>query len=420
MMFLGFFKEHLQGNEALIQLFGLKRNEKGLVQFIKDSESDVIVEMEDGHKFRIIAKGAEQKLRGLIWNGTRPDIILCDDMENDELVMNKDRREKMARWFNSALMPCLSASGIIRIVGTILHMNSLLENLMPRQVHKWSHQEPLKLWSEVKRNGWYSVKYRAHSPDFNFILWPTRFSKGWLEDKRASLIEQGLGDVYSQEYLNVPLDEATAYFKRKDFLELSKEQRDLKLNYYITVDLAISQEQRADYSVFLIAGIDENRNIQVRNIIRERLDGREIVDLILNLEKIYQPEVIGIEEMQVSKAIGPFLREESVKTGVFPSLYLLKHGGKDKIQRARSMQARLRAATVYFDKSQDWYQTFEDECTRFPRDTHDDQVDAFAYMGLLLDKLIEAPTKAETDEEEYLDQLREYHGDTGRNLTTGY
>ena len=79
MMFLGFFKEHLQDNEALINLFGLKRNDDGKVIFIKDTESDIIVQFADGHKFRIIAKGAEQKLRGLIWNGSRPDIILCHE-----------------------------------------------------------------------------------------------------------------------------------------------------------------------------------------------------------------------------------------------------------------------------------------------------------------------------------------------------
>lgn len=83
MMFLGFFKEHLQDNEALINLFNLKRNEDGKVLFIKDTESDIIVQFADGHKFRIIAKGAEQKLRGLIWNGTRPDIILCHEKDTN-------------------------------------------------------------------------------------------------------------------------------------------------------------------------------------------------------------------------------------------------------------------------------------------------------------------------------------------------
>lgn len=82
-MFLGFFKEHLQDNPALIELFGVKRSQEGKVVFIKDTETDIIVEMDDGHKFRVIAKGAEQKLRGMIWNGTRPDIILCHEKNTD-------------------------------------------------------------------------------------------------------------------------------------------------------------------------------------------------------------------------------------------------------------------------------------------------------------------------------------------------
>jgi predicted phage terminase large subunit-like protein len=420
-MFLGYFKEQLQENQALVELFGLKRNEKGQVQFIKETETDIIVEMEDGHKFRVIAKGAEQKLRGLIWSGTRPDIILCDDMENDELVMNKDRREKMRKWFYSALLPCISSKGIIRVVGTILHMDSLLERLMPKPYDRWSHQEPLKLWSETRRNGWTSIKYRAHTDNFSDVLWPEKHSKESLQQKREEYIGMGMPDVYSQEYLNIPLDESVAYFKRNDFDHETEEDKKLKLTYYITADLAISEADRADYSVFLIAGVDEYKRIHVKQIIRDRLDGREIVDTLINLQRVYDPEIVGIEEMQVSKSIGPFLNEEMIRQNVFLNIFKLKHGGKDKIARARSIQARMRAKTVKFDKGADWYPSFEDELTRFPRDTHDDQVDAFAYLGLLLNSLVEAPSIEEMEEEEYLYDLKEYGNSlNGRSTITGY
>lgn len=417
-MFLGYFKEQLQENKALIDLFDLKLNDKGLVQFNKDTETDIIVEFTNGDKFRVIAKGAEQKLRGLIWNGTRPDIILCDDIENDELVMNKDRREKMRKWFYSALLPCVSSRGIVRVVGTILHMDSLLERLMPLPYNKFTLQEPLKLSSQSRRNGWKSVKYRAHSDDFKYILWPEKFSKETLEQKRNEYTGMGMPDVYSQEYLNVPLDETKALFKRSDLIARTDEDKKALLKKYITVDLAISESERADYSVFLIAGIDENRIIHILDVIRQRLDGREIVDTLINLQRVYDPEVFGIEEMQVSKSIGPFLREEMIRENQYLSIYPLKHGGKDKIARCRSVQARIRAKTIKFEKSGDWYQDFEDELVRFPRDTHDDQVDAFSYLGLLLDKLIEAPTKAEQEEEDYADEYVSER--TGRNRTTGY
>lgn len=419
--FLGNLREQLQDNPTLADLFNLKRDSEGKVKFETDNATDIIVEFTDGTKFRVIAKGAEQKLRGLIWNGTRPDIILCDDMENDELVMNKERREKMKRWFNSALLPCRSANGIIRMVGTILHMDSLLENLMPKPWDKWTHQGELKLYSERLVGGWFSVKYRAHNEDFSKILWPGRWPAQKLKQERAGYIHQGLSDVYSQEYLNYPIDESVAYFKRKDFLPAREEQLAQKLHYYITVDLAIAEHERADFSVFMIAAVDEYKRLFIMDVIRERLDARDIVDTLINLQRNYNPEIVGIEEMQVSKSIGPFLREEMLKTGVYLNLKPLKHGGKDKISRTRSIQARVRAHSVFFNKEGDWYQTFEEECTRFPRDSHDDQVDAFAYLGLMLDSLVEAPTNQEIEDEEYNDELqRSGYAGSGKSATTGY
>lgn len=411
--FLADVKKELMDNDPLRALFKIK-------EFIKDSEDNVIVLCEDGHMFRIAAKGSEQKLRGLKWNNKRPDLVICDDLENDEIVMNPDRREKFKRWFYGALVPCMSKNGIIRIVGTILHEDSLLNNLMPKEFDRWTKRTELKTWTE-KPGPWLSIKYKAHSADFQHILWPTMYDKEWFIEQRQDYIERGIPDVYSQEFLNEPIDESISFFKRNDFLPISKEDKESKLNYYITGDLAISEAERADYTVFVVAGIDENKTIHIKDVIRDRLDGREIVDTIISLQRIYEPELFGLEEMQVSKAIGPFLREEMLRTGVFPSMMMLKHKGKDKMSRARSIQARMRARTLRFDKSGDWYASFEDELSKFPRATKDDQVDAFAYLGMMLDSLVEAPTKQEQEEEEYLEDVRQSNSySDGRSAITGY
>lgn len=419
-LFLGTFKQELQDNPDLIELFELKKNDKGLVQFIKDTESDIIVEFVNGDKFRIIAKGAEQKLRGLIWNGSRPDIVLGDDMENDELVMNKERRAKMKRWFYGALMPVLSQHGIMRLVGTILHMDALLESFMPNPNDKQTVIDGLKMYSK-KRTLWKSIKWKAHDPEFEEILWPERFNAAHFKALKEDFLKQGMPDVYSQEYLNVPIDESSTYFKRADFLPIRPDDKNKNLLYYVTADLAISEAERADYSVFIVGGVDEDKRIHIKNVIRERMDGREIVDTLIAIQKLYDPVAVGIEDMQVSKSIGPFLNEAMHEANTYLTLYPLKHGGKDKLTRSRSIQARMRAKGVKFDKEADWYQIFEDECMRFPRDKHDDQVDAFAYFGLMLDRIIEAPTNKELEEEHYQDELAQSEsGDIGRNATCGY
>jgi len=70
--FLNDIKQTLLENDQIRQLFKIK-------EFTKETEDDIIVTTEDNHMFRIQAKGAEQKLRGLKWNNKRPDLIVCDD-----------------------------------------------------------------------------------------------------------------------------------------------------------------------------------------------------------------------------------------------------------------------------------------------------------------------------------------------------
>lgn len=412
--FLADIKKELTNNDQLRELFQIR-------EFSKDTEDDVIVDCADGHQFRITARGAEQKLRGLKWDHKRPDLIICDDLENDEIVMNKDRRDKFKRWFYAALLPCMSSGGIVRVVGTILHEDSLLSNLMPRENNKHTRITPLKVWSEAPRQPWKALKYRAHSPDFEHILWPENYTQDWFNQQYEDYAARGITDIYSQEYLNEPIDDSVAYFKREDFISIGQEDRKQNLTYYITADLAISQSEKADYSVFLVAGVDERKFLHIKNVIRSRLDGREIVDTLIMLQKVYEPVAVGIEDMQVSKSIGPFLNEEMLSSGHYLSLVKLKHNGKDKESRTRSIQARMRAQTVKFEKNAEWYSAFEDELLKFPRGRNDDQVDAFAYLGLMLDKLVEAPTKAELDEEEYLDELYNSGlGEEGRSKYTGY
>lgn len=425
--FLGEIKQQLIENEQIRSLFKIK-------EFTKEAEDDFICLCEDGHTFRMSAKGAEQKLRGLKWDGRRPDLILCDDLENDEIVMNKERRMKFKRWFYAALMPSMSKTGKIMYVGTILHNDSLLESLMPKKYNRGYTSEPLKAW--VKDNvgkprrvdGWVSVKYRAHTPDYKELLWRANYTPQYFKDLRAEYVSQGIPDVYSQEYLNTPIDESMSYFKRGDFRDLADEDREfLKVNgwqkhfnFYIGTDLAVSTQEVADWSVFVVGGMDEKGYLWIFDIIRERMDASEIVEMLLKLQKRWDPITISMEKGQIEKSIGPFLRQRMLDSGVFPNITPLAPS-VDKLTRARSIQARMRAGGVKFDKAGDWYYDFEDEAVIFPRGKHDDQIDALAYVGLIVDKMIAGASKQDVEDEEYEEEY-EQSGltEVGRSQITGY
>lgn len=419
-LFLGQIKQILEDSKHIQELFGLPTDEKGLV-YEKCTEDDIIVKFKDGNKFRIMAKGAEQKLRGLLFEGGRPDLILCDDILNEELVANKDRRDKLRRWFYGSLVPCRSKTGRVIMVGTPMNLDDILESLMPSENAKTTVVEDLKIWSTKKSGMWKTVKYRAHSPDFSTILWPEMHSKQSLIEMREELKEQGIPEVYSCEMLCNPVDDSIRYFRKTDLLAMTEEDKKKPLVYYITADLAISLKERADYTAIVVGGMDESGQLQIRNCIRERMDGDEIVQTLLTLYKVYNPMCIGIEDTQISKALGPYINRAMMESGTYMNIIPLKPHRMDKIMRARSIQARCRAGMVKFDKTADWWGSFEDEVLSFPRAKHDDVVDALSYQGILIDMMSEAPTLKDLEDEEY-EHDKEESGlnDQGRSAITGY
>lgn len=410
--FLGNLKKELDGNLDIKKLFGVT----GLT---KDSETDFIVEFDDGYTARVIAKGSEQKLRGINWDNRRPDLIVIDDAENDEIVMNPDRREKFRRWFNGALLPSRSRDGVIRFVGTILHMDSMLERLMPKDSDKTAIRTDLKIATTMRAN-WFSAKYKAHNPDFSAILWPEYKNEEWLKHERANYISQGHGEIYSMEYLNIPIDESNLYFKRADFSKMQEEDFKRKKNYYLSCDLAVSTKTRSDYSVFVIGGVDEDGKLNIVELIKARLDSLEIIDQIMDLNKKYDPDFCVFEKGSITNSILPMLNVRMLEHNNYVTIHTI-NPAVDKVTRAQSIRARMRSGQVKFDKSADWFTDLEQECMRFPRDIHDDQVDALSLLGQALDKFTEAPTKREQEEEEYEYEMQQ--GDlyeSGRSEYTGY
>lgn len=407
-------KRELQDNEDLQQLFGVK-------SFPKETEGDFIVEFEDGYQARVMSKGSGQKVRGLRWQGKRPDLILGDDLENDEIVMNQERREKFRNWVFGALIPCKSPTGIIRIVGTVLHMDSFLERIMPKDWDKNTIIEPLRDISTKKIAGvWKSVRYRAHDDNYEHILWPKRFPEKTLKEIRSMFVEQGNPEGYYQEYLNKPLDPATAMFRMSDFLPMQQEDHKKAMNFYIGMDLAVSTKERRDYSVFVVGGVDENSILHIVKVVRDRLDSKESVDMLFALQARYKPVAFFIEAGIIEKSLGPFIRSEMAGRNSYPNIETFAVT-KDKITRARSINARMRSEGVKFDKGKEWYHEFEHELLTFPRDRHDDQVDALSWLGLGLDKLVEAPTQELIELEEWEEEMEEsIDWDEGRNWQTGY
>lgn len=414
--FLHDFKKIILTTASLRQLFKVKG-------FSKETETDVIIEFEDGHEARVVAKGSGQSVRGMKWNSKRPDIIICDDLEGDEQVMNEDRREKFRRWFFGALLPMMSDDGIIRVVGTIMHLDALLERLMPENQFPPQMKlrepyliiEPCKVTSTYPGRIWKSVRYAAHNEDFSHILWPAKFSKERLLEIRTDYVQQGLPDGYAQEYLNYPIDSETAYFKQEYLKPVSKLSENCPK--YIGVDLAVSQQTRANKSSFVVGQMNSANVLQIIDNEVGRFDSLEIIDTIFALHIKYRPEFFVIEKGPIWSALEPLLIKTSMERGISPEIKTYP-ATQDKLARARTIQGRMRVGLVEFLKETSWYPSLESELLRFPKGASDDIVDSLAWLGIALAEMVSALTETEIDDIKY-NQVINFHL-TGASEITGY
>lgn len=395
--FLADVKKELLENDELRHDFGIKK-------LLRDREDDIIVLMADGHKFRIVARGSGNPVRGLKWNKKRPNLVIGDDLEDDEQILSLERRKKFAKWFMREVLPFGGDDCLFRIAATILHFDSLAENLS-------------------KDPSWKTLRYRAHKgfDDFSEILWPEKFSEARLRAIRAKFIKNGDMDGYSQEYHNVPIAEGNGLFREEDLLPMEPKDYESPKRIYCAWDLAISQREGADYTVGVVVGVDSDGMYHVIDVRRDRWDSKGIIDEMFSVDSAHHPEIHWVEKDKIEKSIGPFLYDAMHNRRQYFNVEI-EAPVMDKVSRSASWRAKTRARGVRYDHKASWWPTLKEEMLRFPKGEHDDQVDPQSLLGLKLLLQFSANTPTEQAEEDYAEEFGPFanRAASGVSRTTGY
>jgi len=389
--FLSDIKREFTDNDLLRDMFNVHK-------LVRDQSTDAIIQFKDGHQCRIIGKGSEQKLRGRKWRGTRPDLIVIDDLENEELVSSPLRREKLKKWFYGSVLPAGASNCKIRMVGTVMHFDSLLNSFMPPD-EECEHVSPL---CDRHRGAWYSARYRSHpsEEDFSNVLWPERFPEAKLRERQADYSRQGIPEVYAAEYLNNPISAENAYFREQDLRVMTPEMREMPITCYGSADLAISEKDRAAFTVMYAGGPDDQRRIQIRDRRKGRWSSDKIIEEMFSIVQAHGIKDFFLESENIAKGLGPIIEEEMRRRGVYFTLHKVQPS-KDKQQRASPLRAMTRAGMVYFDDETEWWIDSRNELLRFPKGRYMDDADALGLLVASIQTLIEPPTPAEIYEEEY-------------------
>lgn len=381
------------------------REEFGISSFEVDSKSDIIVSCRDGHRFRVIAKGAGQRIRGRRWNGKRPGLIVCDDIEEDEQVLNRDTREKFRKWFFRALKPLLRKGGKVRMHGTILHEDALLMRLM-------------------KDKTWKTRLYRAHKgfDDFSELLWPEQWPESRLRAERDAYVAQNDAPGYSQEYLNNPSDNPEAYLQRPWFLPMDEADRGKRKILGAAADFAISKKDKANRTSLTVGGKCLDNLLHFVDQRVGRWDSLEIIEEMFAVQKDWNPEFFWVEDGQIWKALSPMLYKEMLRRNIWINC-IPRTPISDKASRGRSLQRRMRAGGTRWDREAPWFPSMQEEMLLFTghsEATLDDQFDSAALLSLGFDDASEVDEEDMRDEEDLEMEAQDPRRAAGRSAVTGY
>lgn len=113
-------KLEFEENERLRNDFG------DLVNFGFWSDNDFVLK----NGIRYLGIGSGQKIRGRRHRQYRPDLIMIEDIEDDEIVKKPRRVKKIVDWIKRAVLPALSKNGSLMFVETMLSKNSVLAQVM--------------------------------------------------------------------------------------------------------------------------------------------------------------------------------------------------------------------------------------------------------------------------------------------------
>jgi len=357
----------------------------------KGSEAKDYLQTEQRGKLAFVGVGGSG-------TGKPADIFFVDDpYKNDEDAQSETYREKVWKWFNGvAFSRCHKNSAII-IVHTRWHEDDLIGRLCDPD-----HPE---------RNG----KYRGIAERWTYINLPAvvtdpalakalgltlqpppsafvqeQFGEGpmvslWEERKSLEfLAEAKLSDdrIFGALYMGEPSPDEGTYFTKDMLLEYTPEQLPKSLRKYGASDHAVSEKQKADFTVAGCFGIDENNHIWIMpDVTWDRLETDKIVEEIIQHMKMHKPLWWLLESELISKSFGPFLKRRMLEEKVYVTLRPEKPS-LDKRTRARAIQGRMSMGMVHFPKHAPWWAEAKAQLLKFPFGTHDDFVDFMSWIGI--------------------------------------
>ena len=385
-------RNELEENEHLIEDFG---EMEGIVW----TNANIIL----ANGVRVQALGAGKRGRGRKHRQYRPDLIICDDLENDENVQSPEQRRKLEGWYYRALSKAASDNADIFVIGTLIHYDSLLSHLLKNPVYKTHIYKSVISWStsplwddwerlvinledpnRIETARLFFEEHKEEMLEGTEVLWPEK-------EPYYALMLQRVADgpgAFSSEKQNEPLSaedrrflpEWISYFEDSDI-----EGKELFVVGFVDPSMG-KKNKGSDPSATITLGMDSNQVIYCLEADIDRKHPDVIIDDVLFKHNKFTYKLFGVEENQFQEYFKDNMKktmQDWMNQGRLSSEMPIRgiHQVSDKGLRIESLQPDIKNGRLKFRRDQ---QKLIEQLVNFPSADHDDGPDALeGAMGLL-------------------------------------
>jgi predicted phage terminase large subunit-like protein len=307
-----------------------------------------------------IALGRGQSPRGLKNHGNRPDYIVIDDLDDDELCRNPDRVQKATEWVLTALYGTMEAGrGRFVMVGNRIAKCSVLSNIIARPTF---HHTTVNI---LDRSGK-----------------PT-----WKENYKAEEVQMMRDDMgernFQKEYMNNPITEGAVFQARHihygKMLPL-KEYRQL----ICYTDPSFKNSATADYKATMLVGKTPDGYFHLLKAFAEQTSVSNMIGWHYLINDYVRGRVPVMYYME-SNFMQDLMLDEFQKVGNQVGYHVPIRGDArkkpDKFARIEALQPLFERGLIIFnedEKDSSGMQTLVEQMLMFEKGSraHDDAPDA--------------------------------------------
>lgn len=342
--------------------------------------SDEVVIKRGEQSIKIKCYGSGKRIRGANFLGSRPDLIVLDDIENDENVRSKQQRDKLFNWYTKAILklPSRLQNHTLIVIGTILHHDSVLVRIAKRKDHfnlnfPLVKQFPKHLadWENLYNMGdsdQARKSYEGRKRHYN--------AGGRCDDTRLDwfdimfeYFEDRAG--FLSEYQNQPLTAEQLVFPAyHTFDRLPPIDK-----YTIGIDPALGKSKKSDYFALAWIGYSREHKKFYGSAVGYKINANRMIEKIINLylklsakaPTMIICETIAFQEFYKDMLIA-YAREQDIHLPIKP----IKPKSAKEL-RIESLSPMIADGSLMIDAKA---LLLKEELDAYPKSAHDDLLDA--------------------------------------------